>query len=116
MKKLMIVWGIIAVMLTGTLTFIGFKMKASLEGYHSLEMDMIEAAGIYLKLEDIDLSINEKIKVPIKKLLEKDCLNHQTVDEDTCEGYVVISRNLDGNDYHSYIKCANYETEGYDKE
>ena len=48
MKKMVIIWVIIAVMLVGTLTFVGLEFQNSIKEYRSYESDVVESAQIYM--------------------------------------------------------------------
>lgn len=114
MKKMIIIWVIMALTLVGTLTYIGFKFEEQVKDYQILENDIIESAQIYIEINDIKLDYGESIKVKTSKLIEEKCLKSTEVDEDECTGYVVIKKNLKELEYNAYIKCDNYTTIDYE--
>ncbi len=75
--------------------------------YEQVEKNLSEAAKRYYKIH----------KSEVKELIVSDMLLEEkyidmkklTVDNDICEGYVIISENT----FIPYISCAEYETEGY---
>ena len=69
-----------------------------------MEQNLLKAARRYYK-------DNEGNYVTSDELVLEDYLSLKdlTVDDDICEGYVM----MDENDYDAYITCEHYETEGY---
>lgn len=109
MKKMVITWITIVFILTSSLLFIGYNFMKSEEEYKSLESDLIEASRVYVK-NDINLAINEEVKIKTDKLLSKGYINSLEVNEDVCKGYVLVKREINNYKYKAYIKCNNYET------
>ena len=114
MKKILVVWIIIAVILIAGLTILGFHIKKQNEPYKKLEKELEKQAisligekpsyfpnGGKLTLEDFR---NNNYEVSLK------------VDNDVCtDGYVIVSKNMGILDYKGYVKCNNYTTHGYKK-
>lgn len=115
MKKLMIIWAVIAIFLVGVLTFIGFRYKESIADYKTLEMDMVESAHVYMELNDLSLDAGESLKLTSSQLIEQELLKEDAIMDENCSGYVMIEKNLTDYDYSAYIKCDNYETQGYEE-
>lgn len=109
MKKMVVVWTVVVCLLVGLLLFIGYNFIKSEEGYKTLENDLIEASSIYIK-KDINVSVNEEVKIKAKELLDKGYVTSLKVLEDTCNGYVKVKRKINKYEYKVYIKCQNYET------
>ncbi len=114
MKKMIIAWVLIATSLLGTLYFIGINFNKEYREYRDLEGDMIESASIYLTLNQIKLNVNEKVTLTSDDLLKSKVLSTMDIKNDTCIGYVIVSRSNEY-DYNSYIKCKNYTTTDYEK-
>ncbi len=76
---------------------------------------MVEASDFYLDINKIDLAVGEGIRLEGKQLIDAKLLSSMAVEEDECEGYVEIKRNITNYDYKAYIKCDSYETEGYEE-
>ena len=70
MKKMVIIWVIIAVMLVGTLTFVGLEFQNSIKEYRSYESDVVESAQIYMELNDVKLDESKTLKLDLNKLIE----------------------------------------------
>lgn len=110
----MTAWIFLAACLFGTLYFIGINYSKSYSAYYDLEADIAESAHIYLEINDIGIGINESLKITTAKMIEDDTLEELRVDDDTCEGYVVIKRTINDYDYKPYIKCSQYTTIDYE--
>ena len=101
MKKMIIIWVIIAITLSGSLLFIGFNVKKHNQEYLTLENDLVEAADVYIKTKDITL---------MDTLVEETILNSELKDKLKCDGYVTIKKSLSKYEFKPYIKCDGYET------
>lgn len=110
MKKMVTIWIIIFVILTGTLLFIGYNVKSQNKDYQTLENDLIEAGDIYLSKNNIELKINETKKMNISDLIEENLISLENVEKLKCDGYVTIKKKINGLEFSPYIKCDNYET------
>ena len=110
MKKLTIMMVLFAALLTGTLYFIGIRIQSANKPYRTLENNMIEAAHVYVESNEVSVSVNDKIQIKLDKLIEDKYIETKEVNEDICDGYVEIKRNIDGYKYIPYINCNNYET------
>ena len=115
MKKMMIIWGILAISLVATLTYIGLKFEDSVKEYKILENDMIEAADAYMQLSDIILNPGESIKISSDKLMELSVATSMEVKDDFCVGYVLVEKDFNKNNYSAFIKCNEYTTLDYEK-
>lgn len=114
MKKMIIIWIIMASVLVGTLTYIGLKFEEKVKDYQILESDIEESAQIYMQVNELELKYKENVKIKTSKLLEEGILKNMTVGDDECSGYVVITKELKGFSYNAYIKCENYTTLDYE--
>lgn len=113
MRKMMMIWFILAISLVGTLTYIGFRYQDSVADYQAQEQDMIEAANIYFDQNEIKLSYPDSIKIKSDKLLENNYLSTMKVKDEECTGYVVIKKTITDYDVKAYLKCQNYTTVDY---
>ena len=110
MKKIMIIWGVVAVILVAGLTTLGFKIKAQNKPYRDLEQEL-EKQAIAL--------IGEKPSLAgIKKVTLEDFANNNyeinmNVNNDKCDGYVMVEQSMSFYKYTAYIKCGKYTTHGY---
>lgn len=115
MKKMIITWVVLLILLVGTLTFIGYRYSDSRKIYYTLENDIIEAGDTYLKVNEMTLGVNDKIKLTTKQLKDADFLTNSLIDEEICKGYIIIEKTLKNYNFDAYIKCAEYTTNGYEE-
>lgn len=116
MKKTVIAMILFSFTMVGTLTYIGLKFEESVEEYNVLENDMEEAALIYMDVQKLDLGVGETYEVSINTLYEDKLLETTTVNDDECEGYVIIKKDFSKYECDAYIKCEDYTTADYKKE
>ena len=112
MKKVLIVWIIIAVLLVGGLTIIGFKIKKQNKPYKDLEEKLQIAAEGYIGYYPNLLTSNE-IRITNDELIDHDYSKKLNVNGQLCQGYVIVNKNMGMIEYDPYIKCKNYTTKGY---
>lgn len=67
--------------------------------YHNIEKELVNASKKYME----DKNLTEKIIVTADTLKKKGLFDSE------CNGYVVIDKNF----YTPYIRCREYETNGY---
>jgi len=80
---------------------------SSENNYEKVERNLAQAAKRYYKIHKDEIG-----EIIISdELIEENYLTVEkmTVDNDICEGYVLI----EDNEYSPFITCASYETEGY---
>lgn len=114
MKKMMIAWISLSLGLFGTLYFIGVNYNKNFSAYHELEADLIESAHIYMEVKDLSLGINETMKIKASKLMDSNTISSLKINDDTCDGYVIIKRQIKEYDYTAFIKCSEYITPDYE--
>lgn len=112
MKKMVIAWVLLVGGLVGVLTYIGFSYEKSVSDYKSLEADMVEAADTYIKINNLNTLGEENLIIKDTELQASNLINMK-VDDDECNGYVEIKKNINKTEYKAYISCRDYETEGY---
>lgn len=115
MKKMYATWIFLISVLFIAILYIGYTFIDSISLYQALENDMVEAADFYLNINKVNLSVGEEITISSKQLLDDKTLNSMTVDKDECKGYVRIKRSISNYDYQAFIKCTEYQTEGYEE-
>lgn len=114
MKKILIFWIIIAILLTIALTILGINIKKQNAPYKELEKT------IRFKTESL-IGQNPSFLNALKYKVTIDDLNkngyevNSTVNNDACDGYVLIEEKMQVLKYKPYIKCKNYTTNGYQK-
>ena len=111
MKKNMVIWLILILILVGGLTVIGFKIKNDNKEYKTLEKKMADVAKSYYG-EKPSLLKNNGI-ITIQELSEYDNTLVTKVNEEDCTGYIKTTSSMGIYDYKAYIKCDNYKTNGY---
>jgi len=70
MKKMIIIWIILAVGLVGTLTFIGLQFQEDIKIYRGYESDIVESAQVYMEINKLKLDKGEKLKLETSKLIK----------------------------------------------
>ncbi len=113
MKKILIIWSLISVLLVGGLTYLGFNLQNKNKNYYKLEERLKTSAEDYYSQYPNELPANKKA-ITVPRLIETSFLMEFKNQNEDCKGYVVIKKNLLSHDYKPYIKCSNYETKGYD--
>lgn len=115
MRKMLVCWVILIVSAVSTLTYIGLRYENMTKEYQILEVDLVEAADIYIKINDIKLSTSEEFTIKTEELLEQNIIKTMDVGEDTCEGYINVKKNISKINYKAYIKCREYTTADYEE-
>ncbi len=112
MKIVSVVWGLLLFSLVSVLTVIGFIYKEKKKEYKNYELLIEETAEKYV--EDKSL-FDDNLKIDIEELLNNGYLDTTYVNNEKCEGYVLMMKVSNHYDFNGYIKCSNYTTKGYDK-
>lgn len=112
MKKMMLIWGIIAFSLVGILTFIGITYNKKSEKYRDYEDKLIDACEKYVELYFLYPTEGE-LKVNQNTLSDEGLFKIEKVNNNACEGYVLVSKNGLVYEYDAYIDCDVYKTKGY---
>ena len=112
MKKILITWIIISLILVGGLTYLGINIKLKNKDYYQLEDKLREAAQDYYAQYPNELPANNKI-ITVERLIITNFLNELKYKGETCNGYVIVKKNYLSHKYLSYLKCPNYQTKKY---
>lgn len=108
MKKISIVWGICVLLIFTGLTVIGFLYQ-NIRPYDELKETMIEYSKIYVdSIENFKVSKNKDFKIELSLLKENYQNEKFEVDNDTCDGYVKVTKELFGLKYKATLKCNKY--------
>lgn len=113
MKKIIIIWTIVAVLMVSLLTFIGFKILEKREVYYDLEANLNQATKDYM-LQNPDYLPAKKSIVSSNELLAYSLIKPLKVNGDICEGYTEVIKKYLTYEYKSYIKCKEYTTQNYE--
>lgn len=113
MKKIYILWGFIIVLLLSVVTYLGFNIVNKNKEYKTLEDNMEQVVSKYL-----GQYINEYPSSGSKRVNITDVINNgyeidMNVNDDDCDGYVVVKKVSIAYEYDGYIKCNNYTTKDY---
>lgn len=115
MKKILIIWTIVALMLVTGLTFLGMNINSKNREYYDLEKQLTEAAQDYYSQYPNELPASKAV-ITAEKLSETNFINELKYKNEVCKGYVVIEKNYLNHGYSSYIKCSKYQTKNYNTE
>lgn len=113
LKKIGIIWGIIVVLIFGTLTFMGFTYKAKTKDYKELENKLVEAEKKYVDANFLYPEDKSELKTSAQELIDNNYLDSLKKDDSDCTGYVIVKQNNTVYEYKAYIKCDKYMTKGY---
>lgn len=108
MRRLTIVWGIVMIIIFGSLTTFGLVYKKQVKAYKDKELELEEFAKKYVN-DNLLNNETETIHITKEELLDFSHMEEVKVGEDICDCYVKVK------DYNfkAYLKCASYETKGY---
>lgn len=110
---MVITWIILAFCLFGTILFIGVRVNKEYKPYRDYESDLKESATIYLNLTDTKIKVGDKITIKMEEMLKTDVLSTNKVNDDECDGYVIVKNTGGEYQYNAYIKCQDYTTVDY---
>lgn len=116
LQKMNIVWGIIVVIIFILLTVFGFSYKNKVKAYKELENKLVEAEKKYIDAHFLYPASNEELKTLSSTLIEEGYLDGLIINDETCDGYVIVSHESTVFEYKGYVSCSKYQTKGYKKE
>ena len=111
--RLFKIWGVLVVMIIGLLTTLGFMLKNMNKEYLTLEEKLQVSAEKYTSDKFMYPDEGQTIRVTKKELIGANYLDELKKGKDYCDGYVEVKTEKIVK-YKSYIKCNNYETDGYE--
>ena len=114
LKTISIVWGLIIIILFGTLTFFALRWKNHVYPYTELEEKLITTTKKYYESKYQYPAAGESKYISLDELKENNLIESLKKDDDECNGFVKVTKN-NVIEYKSYIKCNNYTTKDYDK-
>lgn len=115
MRTISIIWGTILVCIVTGLTIIGFIYKKKSQTYEELETKIEEAAKKYVDQKFLYPEKGDFIKITLQELQSNEAIDSLKVEEEECDGYVIISKKEEVYKYEPYIKCSKYTTKEYQK-
>ncbi len=83
--------------------------------YKSYQNKMIDATRNYIIYNSPDIPA-DGLRIDLTTLIDKNYINSlkDLIDNSVCGGYSIVSINSDTNlNIKTYLKCSNYETEGF---
>lgn len=111
MKKIIIVWTLLLIIIVSGLTFIGFKIKNK-ETNNIMEETLTKICEKYLNLYvNRYPKLGEQVKITSEELIEA---GYNPNLDSGCVGYVIVKNNNMGFKFTSYVKCPEYTTKGYE--
>ena len=115
LKRISIIWGIVAVLLFAFLTAIGFIYKNKTQKYTDLDKELVKVTKSYTAT-DFKFPINgEEIIITFEELKNAGLIDNLKVDNQKCDGYVEVSFN-NVTEYKAFIKCDKYTTHNFKKD
>ena len=114
LKVISIVWGMLLLSIFLVLTFFALKWKSQTTPYFELEKNLVNATKSYYESAYSYPEKGNIKKVTYDELKESEAIESLSVDDDECDGYVIVSHN-NVIEYDAYLKCNNYTTKNYDK-
>ena len=109
MKKTFAVMIVIAVMLVGGLTFIGFYLTNTNKEYYELEKILEDAAKRYFGQFPGELPSKSRA-MSSSRLINEEFLEEF---DKKCSGYVEVKKSGNFYNYKAFINCPNYTTKGH---
>lgn len=113
MKKISILWGIVAVGIFSLLTVFGFLYKGKVKEYEALEKKLVEVEKKYADKKFLYPESGDTVKTTLKELKENGLITDFKVKDQECDGYVILSHESTVYEYKGYVKCGDYKTKGY---
>lgn len=114
MKTISIIWGMFLVTLFIIVTIFAFKFKSNSKKYLELGEYFSSKAKEYVEDNNLYPEKDSTLKVNRNDLIENGYLEELIVDEDECDGYVIVSYK-DNYEYKAYLKCNKYISSKYEK-
>jgi len=115
MRRISIVWGIVLFLMVSGLTAVGFLYKSKSSGYKKLEEELVNYAEKYVEARFLYPEESQSLKITLDDLKTEGYLQELKKDDDSCDGYVILSHNDFAYHYKGYIKCSKYTTKSYKK-
>ena len=112
-KRMYIIWGMLVIGIFIILTIFMYKNKTS--AYKELEKQLAEASKKYVEVKFSYPNSGESVKVTIEQLKAMNLIEELKINDETCNGYAIISRPSTVFEYKGYVTCQNYTTKGYEK-
>ena len=110
MKKGLILYITIAIILVVVLFFIGFNLTNKNNKYNKMEKRLVKTSEKYLGLYPGLYPKTNQLVLTSEMLKNK---GYDVKLYKNCSGYVIIKKNNNFYKYEPYIKCKDYTTKGF---
>lgn len=114
MKIISIIWGMFLVTLFIIVTIFAVKFKSNSKKYLELGEFFSSKAKEYVEDNNFYPEKDKILKISKSDLIDNEYLEELEVDEDICEGFVIVS-NEENYEYKAYLKCDKYISAKYEK-
>lgn len=115
MQKISIIWGMLLISLFAVLITVSVKYKQKMKKYDEVKTILEKKTREYVNDKSLYPVQSEYIKIVYGELNDQGYLKELSVDDEECDGYVIVEYNGDIFIYDTYITCPNYTSRGYDK-
>ncbi len=114
MKKIYFIWSFIILVLLFFITFLGINISKKNSDYKNLENDIKIKVEKYLGANLNEYPERGSNRILLSKIIDSGIdINLYANENDLCNGYVLVSKQVVGYETSIYIKCKNYTTKGY---
>ena len=106
-NKIFVIWGLVIVMLLGTLLILGNNKKDKV--YMALEKDLDKATLVYLKNNNMVPELDESAIVFVSKLIEEDYIKESEDLKKYCIESITFTKGLIKDKYEITTNCKDEE-------
>ena len=112
MRKLTIVWTVFLIAIVACLTIFGFRIRND-KVSNVMEESIMKKCEQYLNLYVGKYpKLGNQIKVTNEELIDAGYNPNLNTD---CTGYVIVKNTNVGFRFYPYVKCPDYQTDGYEQ-
>ena len=115
MNRISFFWGFFLILVVVLLTMFGFKYKSKTIDYRKLEEELTNVSEKYVESKFLYPDEKQSLKITLEELKNEGFIENLKIDDDICDGYVILSHDGFVYNYKSYIKCSKYTTKDYNK-
>lgn len=113
LKHYGIIWGIVVVGIFVLLTVFGFMYKDKSKAYKELEEKLVSAEKKYVDAKFLYPEENNTLKTSASELITSGFMEELKINDEVCDGYVIVSHDTTVFTYKGYVSCSHYKTKGY---
>ena len=115
MKKTFVVMIAVAFILVGTVTVLGYLITNKNNEYYKFEKDLEVAAKGYFGEHQSLLPVTA-LSINSDTLIKEGRLEEMFVGDETCQGYVIVTKQNVAYKYKAYLSCPDYISKNYDSQ